>query len=101
MFAFSARHLTRQAPSGATDNRQGREPLLQGNLKQLAPSGRQNVNQVYYLSPLMGLIILDTALKQGLRFAPPPVYFLPSSNGLIAAPLHSNHTKGLARKAAR
>ena len=43
VFAFSARHLTRQAPLGATDNRQGREPLLQSILRQLAPSGRQTM----------------------------------------------------------
>ncbi len=43
MFAFSARHLTRQAPLGATDNRQGRDPLLQSILRQLAPSGRQTM----------------------------------------------------------
>ena len=30
----------------------------------------------------MGLIVLNIALKQGLRFAPPPAYYLLSPNGL-------------------
>ena len=50
------------------------------------------MNQVFYLSPLMGLIILNTSLKQGLRFAPPPAYYLPSPIGLHSKPnIFNNH----------